>query len=75
MDVTTLHAIAVPTATAGSSGTAFMVFYKAALRRVDWDLIPPSAILRVRWWSRHASLALWASLILAALGLAAFAAT
>ncbi|HWG22619.1 hypothetical protein [Actinospica sp.] len=75
MDATTLHSIAGPMAMAGGLGAVFMAFYRAALRRVDWSLIPASAMIRVRWWSTHASLALRVSVILAVLGLAAFAAT
>lgn len=75
MDMKTLHSVAAPLAMAGGLGTVSMALYKAALRRVDWDLIPASAMIRVRWWSNHASLVLRASLILAVLGLTVIAAT
>lgn len=70
MDVITLRAIAGPLAMAGVWGIVAMVLYKAALRRVDWSLIPASAMPRVRWWSTHASCVLRFSLTLAGLGLA-----
>jgi hypothetical protein len=69
MDATTLRTIAGTLAMAGVWGTVAMVLYKAALRRVDWDLIPASAMPRVRWWSTHASCLLRISLTLAGLGL------
>jgi hypothetical protein len=67
--VTTLQAIASTVAMAGAWGTVAMVLYKAALRRVDWDLIPASAMPRVRFWSTHASCLLRLSLTLMGLGL------
>ncbi|MBA6440700.1 hypothetical protein [Streptomyces sp. GMR22] len=70
MDVTTLRAIAGAMAKAGAWGIVAMSLYKAALRRVDWSLIPASAMPRVRWWSTHASCVLRLSLTLAGLGLA-----
>ncbi|WP_086706847.1 hypothetical protein [Streptomyces antimycoticus] len=70
MDVTELRAIAGPLAMAGLLGTVAMLLYKAALRRVDWSLIPTSAMPRVRWWSTHASCVLRLSLTLAAVALA-----
>ncbi|GAA3803644.1 hypothetical protein [Streptomyces chiangmaiensis] len=69
MDVTTLRAIAGTLAMAGAWGTVAMVIYKAALRRVDWDLIPASAMPRVRWWATHATRVLRLSLAFAVLGL------
>ncbi|MGW4517326.1 hypothetical protein ACWEO4_36355 [Streptomyces sp. NPDC004393] len=70
MDVTTLRAIAGTLAMAGAWGTVAMAVYKAALHRVDWNLIPASAMPRVRWWSTHASCLLRVSLALTGLGLA-----
>jgi hypothetical protein len=69
MDVTRLRAIADALALTGCLGTVAMALYKAAMRCVDWDLIPASARSRVRWWSAHASSVLGASLFLVALGL------
>jgi hypothetical protein len=70
VDMATLRSIAVPLTEAGGLGTVAMVIYRAALRRVDWDLIPSAALPRVRWWRGHASLVLRVSLTLAAAGLA-----
>ncbi|MCQ8186941.1 hypothetical protein [Streptomyces rugosispiralis] len=69
MDAPTLRAIAGALAMAGLWGIVAMSIYKAGLRRVDWSLIPASAMPRVRWWSTHASCVLRLSLTLAGLGL------
>ncbi|WP_262704319.1 MULTISPECIES: hypothetical protein [Streptomyces] len=66
----TIRTIAGALAMAGAWGIVAMSIYKAALRRVDWSLIPASAMPRVRWWSTHASCALRLSVALAGLGLA-----
>ncbi|MEU1275671.1 hypothetical protein [Streptomyces sp. NPDC005799] len=71
----TLHMFAVRVTTAGALGAAYMVLYKAALRRVDFDLIPVSALRRVRWWSTHATVVLAVSLTLTVLGLVLSTAT
>jgi hypothetical protein len=70
MDVTELREIAALLAMTGALGAVSMALYKAALRHVDWDLIPRSAMSRVHWWSAHAPLVLRLSLALAILGLA-----
>ncbi|MGW0814540.1 hypothetical protein ACWD00_15010 [Streptomyces viridiviolaceus] len=75
MDVSTLRTIGGTLAMAGAWGTVAMLLYRAALRRVDWDLIPASAMPRVRWWSSHASCLLRLSLITAGLGLTALGLT
>ncbi|WP_143120561.1 hypothetical protein [Actinacidiphila alni] len=69
-DSETLRSIAAPLAEAGCLGTVALLIHRAALRRVDWDLIPSAALPRVRWWLRHGPPLLRASLTLAALGLA-----
>lgn len=74
VDMAALRSIAVPLTEAGGLGTVAMVIHGAALRRVDWDLIPSAALPRVRWWRRHAPLVLAVSLVLAATGLAGLAA-
>jgi hypothetical protein len=42
---------------------------------VDFDLIPASAMPRVRWWSAHAPTAFIISLLLTAIGLVGLVAT
>ncbi|MEU1183602.1 hypothetical protein ABZ464_39385 [Streptomyces sp. NPDC005820] len=71
----TLRALAGHIAVIGGLGTLSMVLYKAALRRADIEMIPASAMPRVRWWSTHASAVLTVSLALAVLGLSLLAAT
>ncbi|MEV7382823.1 hypothetical protein [Streptomyces lydicus] len=71
----TLQTLAGPVAVLGVLGSATMALYMAALRRVDFDLIPASAMPRVRWWSTHARKAFLVSLLLAATGLVLLAVT
>lgn len=52
-----------------------MALYMAALRRVDFDLIPASAMHRVRWWSTHAPMAFFVSLLLTVTGIVLLVAT
>ncbi|MER6980427.1 hypothetical protein [Streptomyces carpinensis] len=73
--MTTLHSIAGPLAAVGVLGTVHMALYKAALRRLDRDLIPASAMPRVRWWSAHVSGALTVTTALAVVGLLGLLAT
>jgi hypothetical protein len=42
---------------------------------VDFDLIPASAMPRVRWWSAHAPTAFIISLLLTVIGLVGLVAT
>lgn len=71
----TLHMLAVRATAAGGLGAASMALYEAALRHLDWALVPSSAVNRVRWWSRHASFVLRMSLALLLVGLAVLAST
>jgi uncharacterized iron-regulated membrane protein len=71
----TLHALAGRAAALGGLGSATMALYMAALRRVDFDLIPASAMPRVRWWSAHAPTAFIISLLLTVIGLVGLVAT
>jgi spore maturation protein SpmA len=38
----------------GVLGVASMSVYLLAVRCASWDLIPVTAMARVRWWHRHA---------------------
>ncbi|WP_427919203.1 hypothetical protein [Streptomyces sp. cg40] len=72
MTASSFHSASGTLAVVGGLGAAYMVLYKIALRHVDRDLIPRSALPRVRWWSDHASHVLWVSAVLAVLGLAGY---
>ncbi|MEU1518334.1 hypothetical protein ABZ490_40365 [Streptomyces sp. NPDC005811] len=71
----TVHALAGHIAVIGGLGTVSMALYKAASLRADLEMIPATALPRVRWWSTHASAVLTVSLALAVLGLSLLAAT
>ncbi|WP_306192387.1 MULTISPECIES: hypothetical protein [unclassified Streptomyces] len=71
----TLHTLAGRVAAFGGLGSATMALYMAALRRVDFDLIPSSAMPRVRWWSAHAPMAFFVGLLLTVIGLVLLVAT
>ncbi|MGQ0841621.1 hypothetical protein [Actinokineospora sp.] len=53
----------------GGFGMVAMTVYLVAVRFVDWELIPRSALRRARWWQRHAHTVLWASLVVTAVTL------
>lgn len=71
----TLHTLAGHFAVMGGLGAVSMILYTAASRRADLDMIPASALPRVRWCNTHASTVLKVSLALAVLGLALFTVT
>lgn len=57
----------------GALGTVAMAMYLLAVRFVDWDMVPRSALRRVHWWQRHAHVVLLASLVVTAGALASIA--
>ncbi|MFG2029669.1 hypothetical protein [Streptomyces sp. NPDC048825] len=71
MNATTFQSFAEALMAAGSLGMIAMILYKAALRHVDWELIPKAALPRVRWWSTYATRVLVISGFALLLGLAA----
>jgi len=71
MDATTFQSFAEALMAAGSLGMVAMILYKAALRHVDWELIPKAALPRVEWWSTYATRVLIISGFVLFLGLAA----
>lgn len=52
----------------GGLGAGAMAMYLLAVRCVSWDLLPPAAVARVRWWRRHAPCALTVSTAVAVVG-------
>jgi Zn-dependent alcohol dehydrogenase len=54
----------------GVIGVGAMAMCLLATRFVSWDLIPDSAVARVRWWCRHARAVLVGSAVVAVVGAA-----
>jgi len=52
----------------GMLGVASMGVYLLAVRCAGWDLIPVTAMARVRWWHRHAPAVLAVSALVALAG-------
>ncbi|MGW3943713.1 hypothetical protein [Streptomyces phaeochromogenes] len=71
MNATTFQSFAEALMAAGGLGVVAMIMYKAALRHVDWELIPKAALPRVEWWSTYATHVLIISGLVLFLGLAA----
>lgn len=57
----------------GALAAGAMTLCLFALRHVDWELIPRSALRRVRWWQRHAQTFLIAGLVITTAALATVA--
>lgn len=65
-----VHAAAIAATVLGVTGIVSMLAYRAALRRVDIDLLPGRIVPRAVWWRDHVGRVLCTSLLLACAGLA-----
>lgn len=67
--MTAMHLVAAASTVLGCAGVVSMLAYRAALRRVDIDVLPDRILPRAVWWRDHAGPVLRASLFLVLAGL------
>lgn len=64
------HAAAVAATVLGGTGVVAMLAYRAALRRVEIDLLPGRILTRALWWRDHLGRVLGTCVVLVLTGLA-----
>lgn len=56
MDTVGLTGVAVIVAELGMLAWVSMMIFRLALRHLDWNLVPASAVRRARWWRKNADI-------------------